>query len=259
MKYFSLQKRTFAILTVLFLSFVVVKLAAAQEPEQLRLRLSRDFGYASGTGAIQGTFSMRVSGPEDLARVQYFIDETMIGEVGQSPFNLRFSTDNYSLGIHRLMAVGYTRAGIEIKSNDIQAEFVSADQGFRAVGNIIIPLLALVALAMLLSAGATVFSSRKLRHLPLGASRKYGAAGGAICPKCHRPFSRHILSPNLLFGKLERCPFCGKWSIVRAQPVSELKAAEQAEILDGQNGVTPSLSVEEKLRQELERSRYQDL
>ncbi|MEK6221558.1 MAG: hypothetical protein N2D54_04870 [Chloroflexota bacterium] len=31
----------------------------------------------------------------------------------------------------------------------------------------------------------------------------YSAAGGAVCPRCQLPYSRHLLSPNLLVGKLE--------------------------------------------------------
>jgi hypothetical protein len=28
------------------------------------------------------------------------------------------------------------------------------------------------------------------------------------------PFSRSVLAPNMLVGKLERCPHCRKWAIV---------------------------------------------
>ena len=36
-----------------------------------------------------------------------------------------------------------------------------------------------------------------------------GVAGGAICPRCELPYSRKTFSPNLLIGRLERCPHCG--------------------------------------------------
>jgi hypothetical protein len=96
----------------------------------------------------------------------------------------------------------------------------------------------------------------KLKDLPPGAPRQYGAAGGAICPRCRRPFSRHFLSLNVLVGKLERCPFCGKWSILAAQPLSILRAAEAAELEEAVGEAVPPESEEERLRKELDQSRY---
>lgn len=247
------------IFVTLWMCLFLVQSAQAQNSNELSLRLSRDFGYASGTGSIQGTFSMRVTGPDDLARVEFFIDEEKIGEVSQAPFNLRFTTDNYSLGNHRMVAIGYTEDGAELRSNEIRAEFVSASEGMKAAGSILIPILAVVVVALLFSLATSLSSSRKMQLLPPGTPRKYGSAGGAICPKCQRPFSRNFLSPNMLFGKLERCPFCGKWSIVRARSMQELRAAEQAEIQDAQSVMKPDISDEERLRQELEKSRYNDL
>lgn len=233
--------------------------AAAQDDPSLTLRLSRDFGYASGTGDIQGTFSMRVSGPENLVRVVYYLDEQEIGSNSSAPFQLRFNTDSYSLGAHRLYAVGITSDGSELRSNEIRAEFVSADQSFEAAGAILLPLLVVIGIAMLLSLVPAVIGGKKLQNLAPGTPRQYGAAGGAICPKCQRPFSRHFFSANMLLGKLERCPFCGKWSIVRARPMAELRAAEQAELADAQNGMASPISAEEKMRRDLDHSRYQDL
>ena len=246
------------VISILFCLFMVQSVFA-QDTNELSLRLSRDFGYASGTGKIQGTFSMRVSGPDNLKRVEFFVDEQKIGEVSQSPFNFRFSTDNFSLGNHRLVAIGYTDDGKELRANEIRAEFVSASAGMEAAGDILIPILVILGVVMLFSFVTSLSSSRKLKHLPPGTPRQYGVAGGAICPKCQRPFSRSFLSPNMLFGKLERCPFCGKWSILPARSMSDLRAAEQAEIEDAQLGVAPKLDEEEKLKQELERSRFNDL
>lgn len=243
----------------LWVCLFFVQSVQAQNSNELSLRLSRDFGYASGTGSIQGTFSMRVTGPDNLDRVEFFIDEEKIGEVSQEPFNLRFTTENYSLGNHRMYAIGYTQDGVELRSNEIRAEFVSASEGMKAAGSILIPILAVVVVAMLFSLATSLSSSRKLQNLPPGTPRKYGSAGGAICPKCQRPFSRNFLSPNMVFGKLERCPFCGKWSIVRARSLQELSAAEQAEIQDAQSVIMPDIDDEERLRQELEKSRFNDL
>ena len=62
----------------------------------------------------------------------------------------------------------------------------------------------------------------------------------------------------MLFGKLERCPFCGKWAIVRARPLDELRAAEQAEV-ENSEAEAPVQDAEEHLRQEMDESRFQDL
>jgi hypothetical protein len=105
----------------------------------------------------------------------------------------------------------------------------------------------------------SIMSGRKLQDLPLGAERNYGMVGGAICPRCSRPFSRHVLAPNMLVGKLERCPFCGKWSIVAAAPLDALRAAERAELTAAQEGGELTQGdAEERLRKDLEDSRYQD-
>ena len=42
--------------------------------EQLTISLHRDFGYSGFGNDIQGLFSIRVSGPTDLAQVEFYID-----------------------------------------------------------------------------------------------------------------------------------------------------------------------------------------
>jgi uncharacterized Zn-finger protein len=112
---------------------------------------------------------------------------------------------------------------------------------------------------MILGFAIPILTGRENKNLPLGAPRKYGAAGGAICPKCGRPFALHLFGFNLGLSKFDRCPYCGKWSTVRAKPLPELRAAEAAE-LEAANAAAPSLlSEEERLRRELERSRYENL
>jgi hypothetical protein len=84
----------------------------------------------------------------------------------------------------------------------------------------------------------------------------YGAAGGAVCPRCTLPYSRNPLSPNLLFGKLERCPHCGKWGIARAASRSELDAAEVRLRQDSQRGTLEAADEQGRLQQEIEDSRF---
>ncbi len=227
------------------------------QEDQLHIRLRRNWGYSSGTGKIQGTFTIISSGPEDVSRVVFYMDDQVLTEVTEEPFNFQFNTDNYTLGPHRLYALGYTNGGKEISSNILQVEFVSSEEGWQMVMKIIIPVLVIVALAFLVP---LIFTRGKKEQLPPGAPRNYGHYGGAICPKCERPFSRHIYGLNLGLHKYDRCPYCGKWSLVRRASREELEAAEAAEIKAAQVGVfEPEKSKEEELRKDIEDSRFEDM
>jgi len=72
------------------------------------------------------------------------------------------------------------------------------------------------------------------------------------------PYSRHFFSPNMLLGKLERCPHCGKWAIVRAAYGTELREAEQRFRADQEQG---NIQVEEdeagRLKRMLDDSRFE--
>jgi DNA-directed RNA polymerase subunit RPC12/RpoP len=246
-----------------FLSLLLLSISIlpAKQDEQLQIRLRRNWGYASGTGKIQGTFTIRASGPGDLSRVVFYLDDQVLGEVNGAPFELRFVTDDYPLGLHQIQAAGTTAGGLDLQSNVIQTEFVTAGEGWQAASNFIVPLvviiLAAVGLAILVP---IVFTRGKKEQLPPGAPRNYGVHGGAICPKCSRPFSRHIYGLNLGLHKYDRCPYCGKWSLVRRESKEVLEAAEAAEITAaGQGKFTPDRSEEYILRQEIEDSRFDDL
>lgn len=255
------MKKIHALLIAFIALALLVVPAGAQDEDELLLSLSRDFGYSSGTGKIQGTFTIKARGPDNLEKVIFYIDDQVLGEVTEAPFNLRFITDNYSLGPHVFSAVGYTTDGREIRTaGEYPAEFVSAEEGWQAGLAIAGPIFGIVILIMVISFISMFVSGKKLQNLPPGTPRSYGAAGGTICSKCKRPFARHVLAPNMLVGKLERCPYCGKWAIARAYPLEMLRTAEEAELQDAQKqGLAPVESEEEKLRKELEKSRYQDM
>jgi len=250
---------TFNILfTILFLFY---SHRESIQEDQLQIRLRRNWGFSSGTGKIQGTFTIISSGPVDVSRVVFYIDDHVLSELTEEPFNFQFNTDNYSLGPHRLYALSYTSEGKELSSNILQVEFVSSEEGWGAAMNIIIPLVVIilgaVGLAFLLP---LIFTRGKKDQLPPGAPRNYGHYGGAICPKCERPFSRHIYGLNLGLHKYDRCPYCGKWSLVRRASREELEAAEAAEIQAAQEGVfEPKKSEEQELRNDIEDSRFEDL
>jgi hypothetical protein len=250
-----MKKVTIAFLISAILSLFVV-LSISAQTEQLTLKMSRDWGYGGLNGDIQGLFSMRVSGPGDLARVEFFIDDLKIGEIVQAPFNLQFSTDNYPLGFHRLYAIGYTISGTEYRSKIITTNFVPK----QSTAKVIIPVFGVILLAVLLSAVVPFLASRGKRlDLPLGAERNYGIAGGAVCPKCKRPYRLPFLSMNMGFKKLSPCPFCGKWSLVRVRSIAELRQAEKAELEWGGTEATIPARDDETLRKELDDSKYQGL
>jgi hypothetical protein len=247
-----MKKTNIALLLALTLSMLAVSAAFAQV-DGLTLKMSRDWGYGGFNGDIQGLFSMHVTGPETLVKVEFYIDETKIGEDTEAPFALQFTTDTYDLGVHTMSAVGFTSDGQELRSNSITANFVPAQD----VGKFIFPVLGVVLVAIL---GSTVIPflvtrNKKPVQLPLGEERSYGAGGGGICPKCKRPFALPLFSMNLALSKYARCPYCGKWSAVRIQSVAKLREAEKAELEWGREQVRAETE-EEKLRRELDDSKY---
>ncbi len=255
------MKRLFISLLTIGALLLIVTPAQAQSETEITLNLSRDFGYSSGTGKIQGTFSMKVSGPENLTRVVFLIDDEILGEDSEAPYKLQFSTGDHPLGTHTLRAIGYTADGRELNSNDRRVEFVSAEEGWQAAGKIILPILGLVIVVTVISSVIPALTGRgKKGSLPMGAPRSYGLLGGAICPKCGRPFSIHVFGLNLVTGRLDRCPHCGKWSLVRRAGPTDLKAAEEAELQEAQEtGETPLRSEEDNLRKALDDSKFHDL
>jgi DNA-directed RNA polymerase subunit RPC12/RpoP len=133
------------------------------------------------------------------------------------------------------------------------AEFVPP----QSVGKFIIPILVIVVLAIVGSSLFPILLTRgKLINLAPGSERKYGIGGGGICSKCHRPFALPLFSMNLGFSKFARCPYCGKWGVVRVQALAKLREAEKAELEWGKEEAVET-SEEERLRKELDDSKYQ--
>jgi hypothetical protein len=255
------NSRILIIMSMVFLVLLLpLSIAQAQDEYPLKLSFSRDFGYSSGGGQIQGTFSMRIKGPENLRRVVFLIDEEVIGEATTAPFRLQFNTDSYPLGIHKLSAKGYTADGQELLSNTFTLEFVEASEGWATAGKIVLPVLGVIALVALISfLIPTVFRRGKKTSLAPGAPRNYGVLGGAICPKCGRPFGMHFWGLNMVVGKLDRCPYCGKWSLVRFASREALRAAEEAELEAAKEiPPLPATGEDESLKKEIENSRYID-
>jgi hypothetical protein len=102
-----------------------------------------------------------------------------------------------------------------------------------------------------------IFERGKKGRIPPGTQHNYGMRGGSICPKCKRPFPLHLYGLNMLTHKLDRCPHCGRWSLVRPLPLAQLRAAEETELaLAQEKPQVEGMSEEEKLRKGLEDSRF---
>lgn len=220
-----------------------------QAADELQLTVRRNFGFRAGS-RIQGQFTLGVDQATDLDRVQFLIDGQIVGEAAGPPFEFRFHTGDYSLGTHQLAAIGKTRSGTELRTAARSFEFVSAEDSWQAAGKIAVPLV--IVLVVMIGAGT-------LGPVLIGRQRKFvpgvnGAAGGAVCPRCRKPYSRSLLSPRLIVGKLERCPHCGKWAVVRRASASELETAEQ--LLQSESGRTAAVPSDD-LQRMIEESRFE--
>jgi hypothetical protein len=240
------------ILTLLLAIPVALVSAQSDEPE-LRLQLRRSFGFQGGD-RIQGSFSLRVSGVDDLVRVGYLIDGQLLASITQEPFVATFSTGNYAPGEHLLHALASTADGRELESQRIRVTFITADLSWQSAGRIAAWILGGVLIIMLLGMFGTGFLAGDRAHFELGV---YGAAGGAICRHCQLPFRRHILAPNLIVGKLERCPHCGRVAIVSRARREALAAAEERFRQDQMKGQFALQREEDDYRRRLDDSRFE--
>ena len=241
------------LIVILLLLLSITMPVLAQEADSLILDFNRDFGYGGFGGDIQGRFSLKVISPDDLVRVEYFLDGESVYVGTEPPFRWQFNTDNFSDGRHSFDAIGFRADGREVHATEFSRTFLSADKAWSNVEDMILPILVIVGLATLLGVLVPVILSRKKTYTP----GVYGVAGGAICPRCNFPYSRNAMSPNLVLGKLERCPHCGKWAIVPRASAGALKAAEERYAAENQ-GTVQTVSEAEKVRQMIEDSRFDD-
>lgn len=244
------MKKHFLFFLLIILAFPL--LAHAQE-ETLEVNFTRDWGYGGGAGEIQGQFSLRVTGPEDLVEVHFMIDNTLMTTLVEPPFDYQFSTDAYPPGPHTLTVVGILSDGTQLLGPEFKRVFLSAEKAKEETIRLMVPILVGVGGIILLAALVPLIFSRKNAY-QLG---KYGLAGGAVCTRCHLPFSRNLISPNLFAGKLECCPHCGKWAIVRAASSQELTEAEKR-YTEGETKVELGAHAQsEKWKKSLDDTRYE--
>jgi hypothetical protein len=221
------------LLFVLLVFVLTIPVYAQDGNDRLTIHLRRDFGYRAA-GQIQGRFTISADGPHDLERVKYLLDGKFFAEVSEAPFKYSFSTSEYAVGAHTFSAVGTTASGAEVFAEEVRLEFVSAEESWQQVANLAVPLMAGLVVLMVLGTLLLTLTGRRSGSFKLG---KYGSAGGAVCKGCGFPYPRHFLSPNLLVGKLEMCPHCGKWAIIPRASRAALDEAETRFSADAEIGL----------------------
>lgn len=220
----EMMKKRIGFLSIFLLLVLALPGAASarQEGQVLGLSLVRNFGYG-GLGRIQGNFTLKVQNPPaQLEEVRFLMDGELMEVVSTAPFQTKFHTSDFSDGDHQMSAQGILADGSLLESSIITKTFLSSDQAWSETQQIIIPLLVGVAVLTALGLAVPALLGRKKEHVP----GNYGLAGGAVCPRCGLPFSRPYLAPNLMVGKLVRCPHCGKISILPAASPARLQEAE---------------------------------
>ncbi len=248
------MRKSIHILMILACFVAVFSTATAQESEEkLILDFNRDFGYGGFGGDIQGRFSLNVVAPEDIVRVAYYLDGELVYEGTEPPFKWQFNTANYPEGRHTFSAVGYKADGTEVQAEPFTRVFLSSESAWGKTTRMIVPILVIVGIATLGGIIGPLLLGRKKPHTP----GVYGVAGGAVCPRCTFPFSRSVMAPNILVGKLERCPHCGKWAILPRASSAKLAAAEER-LAAGGVGTIDVPGEDEKLKQMIEDSRFEE-
>lgn len=248
------MKRQFAAIIVLLAALLVFPLSAAAQAEDsaLQLGLTKNFGYG-GLGKIQGDFSLKVvNPPQDLDLVEFYLDGELVFTAEEAPFLYKFHTSQFSDGEHTLSAVGYLDDGKKLGSNRVQKEFISSQQAWGETQQLIGPILIGTALLTILGVGLPVLFNRN-KEFVLG---KYGPAGGAVCPRCQLPFSRPVMAPNLVAGKLVRCLHCGKLAILPRAAPARLAEAEARFLADAKPGTLPAGA--DDLERQIAESRFED-
>lgn len=247
LKYFSLA------LLLLMVMSAGFKTVNAQDDSPYTLKLRRDWGYGSGMD-IQGRMSLSVNGDESqVAAVTFYLDQQVLAEVKQEPFKVSFSTDDYASGVHELSATVLSKAGESFAVKPLMVNFLSSSEAGEKTTKLLVIVGGLVAVSLLVS---FLLSSRQ-KGQPGKASA--GVHGLAVCKQCGQTFPRSFFGMNMVVGKFERCPHCGKWQITRRASDFEIALADRKN--------DPALDVDDQeaepttkpVKDELDESRYIDL
>jgi hypothetical protein len=248
-----MKSRKYLLPVLLLTALLCAPPAQAQDGEPtLSFRLNKIFGYALGSD-IQGSFNVSVQ-DEGLTEITLYIDGQQVEVDDQAPFRIQFSTSDFSAGDHSIQVRGSTTEGEEVVSQTVVVNFLSTEQARTQTVDFVVPLLAVILAIMVLSSVLPALWGRRKRAFQPG---DYGPAGGTVCARCKLPFSRNLFSANLLVGKLERCPHCGKWGLVRRASSADLEAAETRYAATLSDGVIQQEDEQAHLRRMVDESRYE--
>ncbi len=240
--------KKFVVFLTLVLALVSVLPVFAQS-DQLVLKIKRDFGYGGFDNQIEGLFTVSAEGPDDLVQVDFYIDGAPMASVKQAPFSFQFSTGSYAPGEHHLTARGTRADGSQLQSNEVVRVFLTKAESDRAVVGFVVPLLAGIAVLVVVGVLFMVLTGRRASF-----NGSYGILGGTVCPKCGLPYSLQFLAPRFGFSRLQRCPHCGKWALVHRAKPEELAAAEAR--WRGDQPAATDEAEDERTRRQIDDSRY---
>lgn len=234
------------LLLILAVIFVVSE-AQAQTETPWVLRLTRNFGYGSGSD-IQGNMTLSLTGDlSSIVKVVYFMDDQPMAELTQEPFKQPFTTDDYQPGVHKMRAEVSTADGNVTPVGPIVYNFLSAGESGEKTTSLLFTVIGISVAAM----GVSWFISSRQKG---GTVATGGMHGLAVCKQCGKTFARSFFGMNMVVGKFERCPHCGKWQITRrASPMEIDWANEQTRPKE------PVEIVEKPKKDDLDESRFVDM
>lgn len=255
-----MKRARFLIWVLVTASIFSVTLPVSCQTSTYTVRLNRDFGYGAGSN-IRGTFSIHLVGEEDrVDSVTFLIDGKILAIVDEVPFSFQFHTDDYGFGVHNLSAEVMLKDGNIQTTQAVAYQFISPQEERKGLTTILAGVGGAVALALLVYLFVQGWLTRgkpKERALP-GAPRQYGLLGGTICPKCGRPFPRHVWGMNLVVGRLDRCENCGRWVMTARATPAELQAAEWIEQEMLQQDANSVMDAPSEPKDDLEETKYID-
>ncbi len=73
----------------------------------IKYNVSRNLGMGFGP-FIQGTFTIQVKEPDDLMRVEFYLDDVLKKNDTSHPFSWKFDTSSFGSGAHEFKITGYS-------------------------------------------------------------------------------------------------------------------------------------------------------
>jgi hypothetical protein len=253
-----MKKRIWLMLLAVCL-LAMVPLPVSAQSDEFGIRLRRDFGYGAGSN-VRGTFTISLVGDEArVEAVEFLIDGEVMASIAHAPFRFQFHTDRYGFGPHHLAAKVYLQDGTVNNTQAVRLNFISPEDERSNSRAIFLGIGGVLVLGMVVYGLIQWLVVRKTpKHvIQPGELHQYGLLGATICPKCGRPFPRHICGINLGVGKFDRCEHCGKWSMTTRATPEAVRAAETA-VLEAQQADQEAGTVKGQVKDALEDTRYID-